>query len=115
VWVSPASGGSLAGRGLQAVPVVAGPDLSTCWLRAALVSSASAGVYQLGGDRPRERLTDGCAVSGLTDGNYLRDDLSAPGRIRTCDLEIRSLLLYPLSYGRPATDRVPFGLPKATA
>jgi integrase len=26
--------------------------------------------------------------------------VSAPGRIRTCDLQIRSLLLYPLSYGR---------------
>ena len=29
---------------------------------------------------------------------------SAPGRIRTSDTQIRSLVLYPLSYGRAATD-----------
>jgi hypothetical protein len=32
-----------------------------------------------------------------------------PGRIRTCDLQLRRLLLYPLSYGAPvvhvASDR----------
>jgi hypothetical protein len=33
--------------------------------------------------------------------------LGAPGRIRTCDLGIRSPLLYPLSYGRSPEARVP--------
>jgi hypothetical protein len=30
--------------------------------------------------------------------NFLGGD---PGRIRTCDLQLRRLLLYPLSYGAP--------------
>jgi hypothetical protein len=31
----------------------------------------------------------------------LRWDGGDPGRIRTCDLQLRRLLLYPLSYGAP--------------
>ena len=36
----------------------------------------------------------GGAADGITAGQD-----GAPGRTRTCDLEIRRLLLYPLSYG----------------
>src|SRR3954465_13894258 len=36
----------------------------------------------------------------------------APGRVRTCDLELRRLLLYPLSYGRWRADhRIPVRAP----
>jgi hypothetical protein len=35
--------------------------------------------------------------SGLADVRYV--GLGDPGRIRTCDLQLRRLLLYPLSYG----------------
>ena len=34
-------------------------------------------------------------------GLAIADEDGAPGRNRTCNLEIRSLVLYPLSYGRP--------------
>ena len=43
--------------------------------------------------------------SGVTQADFapLKPELSAgdPGRIRTCDLQLRRLLLYPLSYGAP--------------
>ena len=38
--------------------------------------------------------------AAITGETYNGRELGAPGRIRTCDLQIRSLLLYPLSYER---------------
>jgi transposase-like protein len=46
---------------------------------------------------------EGLTVSAATVARYsyvLRHHSSAPGRIRTCNLLIRSQVLYPLSYGR---------------
>ena len=36
----------------------------------------------------------------ITPSSVQKENLGAPGRSRTCDLQLRRLLLYPLSYGR---------------
>ena len=36
---------------------------------------------------------------GKTEMQEMPDFIGDPGRIRTCDLQLRRLLLYPLSYG----------------
>ena len=38
------------------------------------------------------------------------DDMSAPGRIRTCGLLLRRQTLYPLSYGGVVKQTAPMGL-----
>ena len=40
---------------------------------------------------------------GMTEPNMTQviEKIGDPGRIRTCDLQLRRLLLYPLSYGAP--------------
>jgi hypothetical protein len=41
-----------------------------------------------------------CLWVGLENNIELKIILGAPGRIRTCDTQLRRLVLYPLSYGR---------------